>query len=238
MAGHLSSRGWAEASAGNISVLFGSSRSRSGGTAEFPLQIPVPELDGRLLAVTRSGCRFRQLAADPDGCVLVLRVARGGCSLCGSASDGGPTVEVSSHMLAHLAAATAGAGTSAVIHVHPPSILALSACRDSSRRLEAQIRRAHPEVNLLLGGAIRFIDYLPPGTPELAAATGRAFAKGARAVIWRGHGVTGLGASLDEACDAIEIVEAAAGLMIRRASFMGRFGSYSSAVRRDSKGGL
>jgi rhamnulose-1-phosphate aldolase len=238
MAGHLSSRGWAEASAGNISVLLGPSRSRPGGTAEFPLQIPVPELDGRLLAVTRSGCRLRKLAADPEEGVLLLRVTRCGRSLCGSASGGRPTVEVSSHMLGHLAAARAGAGTSALIHVHPPSILALSACRNSSRRLEAQIRRAHPEVNLLLGGAIRFIDYLPPGTPELAASTGRAFTTGARAVIWRGHGAAGLGGSLDEACDAVEIVEAAAGLMIRRASFMGRFGSYSPTVRRDSKGGL
>lgn len=206
------------------------------GADEFPLQVPVPELEGRLLAVTRSGSRFRKLDPGPGGDVLLLRVSRGGCSLRGTTRGARPTIEVSSHVLAHQAAASFGWESSSVIHVHSPATLALSTCGMSGRKLEASIRRAHPEVDLLLDGAVRFLDYEAPGTPALSVATGEAFAGGARAVVWRGHGVTGLGRSLDEACDAIEIVEAASSLMIRRAVMTGGFGSYTSPAPRRSKG--
>jgi ribulose-5-phosphate 4-epimerase/fuculose-1-phosphate aldolase len=188
--------------------------------------------------VTRSGSRFRNLGTNPEDGILLLSIGTDGTCLTGCPEGARPTIEVSSHALAHAAAAGEGWGSSAVIHVHPPSILALSACSHSSERLEREIRMAHPEVDLLLGGAVRFLDYIPPGTPRLSSATGEAFAAGARAVVWRGHGVAGLGRDLDEACDAVEITEAAAAVMIRRASFMGRFGSYSAPARRRSKGRL
>jgi ribulose-5-phosphate 4-epimerase/fuculose-1-phosphate aldolase len=236
MAGYLSSRGWAEASAGNISVLLGPSRSPGAGSDEFPLQVPVPDLEGRMLAVTRSGSRMRKLDAEPGRDVLLLRISRGGCSLRGTSSGAKPTIEISSHVLAHLAAARSGWESSAVIHVHTPSLLTISACSRSGRTLESSVRRAHPEVDLLLGGAVRFLDYLPPGAPALALATGEAFAGAARVVVWRGHGVTGLGRNLDEACDAVEIVEAAASLMVRRAAMTGGFGGFATPARRRSKG--
>jgi len=237
MAGYIGRRGWAEASAGNISVLLeGPGPEEPGGS--FALLFPVPGLEGRRLAVTRTGCRFRNLPGSARADILLASFGPGGSCLTGLRDGAAPTSEVSAHALAHAAAARAGWPSSALIHVHAPSILALSAGECSSADLERETRMAHPEVDLLLGGAVRFLDFLPPGSAALAEATGRAFECGARAVVWRGHGAVGLGRDLDEACDAIEVVEAAADVMIRRASCLGRFGGCSSAPQGTKKGRL
>jgi len=230
VAAHLAARGWAEASAGNISFSFDRLSDPGPRTEEHALQFPVPDLEGRRVAITASGSRMRQTGQGGGRGLLDAVTGTGGRSLL-TLPGVRPTSEASSHMLGHLSAARRGMATSAVVHAHTPALLVLASCRAAPGTIVHDLRKAHPEVDLLLGGAVEWLEPREPGSPALAEATGGAFAGGARCVVWRGHGVLGLGACPDEACDAVEIVETAARLLIERASVFGGHGCCGSPAR-------
>ena len=63
---------------------------------------------------------------------------------------------------------------------------------------------------------------MTPGTWELGEKTAEAFSE-SDCVIWRKHGILGLGRDIDSACDAVEVVEKAARLLLLEKSAFGKF---------------
>lgn len=221
LAAVLASRGWTEATGGNISVCLpaGTAWPRPAAARVAVLPEPVPELDGRCLAITATGSRFRDLGSTWRRDVVFLRLRDGGRSWEGP-DDPLPTSELISHLMAHRTALGLGLASSALVHAHPASVTALSMAPLPSRSLDQLVLAAHPEVGLLMRGGVRFLDYLPPGSAELGRATADLL-EGTDCVVWRRHGIVSLGADLERALDWIEIAEKAASMVLLRMSAFG-----------------
>jgi rhamnulose-1-phosphate aldolase len=224
IAAHLTGMGWAEANAGNISVLMppGLDDIWDGETETDSLPEPIPALAGRTFLVTAAGSRFRRLFMDMDLDILPVKVSSDACRVITLRGARRPTSEFSSHLHVLAAALERGWKGASLVHTHSTSMLALSSSDLPGEMLEDAVNRAHPEVERLLFRGVRFLDYHTPGTWELGRLTAEAFAK-SDCVVWRKHGILGLGQDIDSACDAVEVIEKAARILLLEKSAFGKF---------------
>lgn len=222
-AGHLASMGWAEANAGNISILLPEGLdAMEGETVLQQLPRAVGGLRDRSLLVTVSGSRFRNARRAPREAIVPVRISPDGESMELPVSSSAPTSELGTHLLVHELAVEKEMPTSALVHTHSTSMLALSSCELPSEMLEEAIRRAHPEISILLPGGVRLLEMMAPGSWELGEATANLFRQ-ADCVVWRKHGILGFGGDVDAACDAVEVVEKAARILLQEQAAFGRF---------------
>ncbi len=225
IAAQLARTGWAEANAGNISVLLPEGADSSIWHEDVVSDIlpsPIPELAGRTFLVTCAGSRFRKLSTELDTEIIPVRVSSDGMKVIRPASGKKPTSEFSSHLLVLAETARRGWETASLVHTHSTHMIALSSSDLPAEMLEDAVNRSHPEIALLMKRGVRFLDYMTPGTWELGEETARAFRE-SDCVIWRKHGILGLGKDIDSACDAVEIVEKAARLLLLEKSAFGKF---------------
>jgi ribulose-5-phosphate 4-epimerase/fuculose-1-phosphate aldolase len=166
--------------------------------------------------------RFRKLLLELDTEIIPVRVSADGMKVIRFASDKKPTTEFSTHLLVLAEAVNRGWETASLVHTHSTHMLALSSSDLPAEMLEDAVNRSHPEVSLLMSRGVRFMDYMTPGTWELGEETARAFRE-SDCVIWRKHGILGLGKDIDSACDAVEVVEKAAKLLLLEKSAFGKF---------------
>lgn len=221
----LAGSGWAEANAGNISVLLPPGSDETiwdGDVVTEPLPAPLPELSGRTFMVTAAGSRFRQLTRLMDTEIVPVRISADGLKIVRLACDREPTTELSTHVLVLAEAAGRGWQTASLVHTHSTHMLALSSSDLPAEMLEEAVNRSHPEISILIGRGVRFLDFMAPGTWELGRETAAAFRE-SDCVIWRKHGILGLGRDIDSACDAVEVVEKAARLLLLEMSAFGKF---------------
>ncbi|MCD4701735.1 MAG: class II aldolase/adducin family protein [Candidatus Aegiribacteria sp.] len=225
IAAELARTGWAEANAGNISVLLPEGSDNSLWDEDVVSDIlpsPIPELAGRTFLVTCAGSRFRKLLFELDTEIVPVRVSSDGMKVIRFASSKEPTTEFSTHLLVLAEATNRGWETASLVHTHSTHMLALSSSDLPAEMLEDAVNRSHPEVSLLIKRGVRFLDYMTPGTWELGEETAKAFRE-SDCVIWRKHGILGLGKDIDSACDAVEVVEKAAKLLLLEKSAFGKF---------------
>lgn len=225
VAGQLARSGWAEANAGNISVLLPSGSDSSiwnGEVTTEDLPMPIPELSGRTFLITTAGSRFRKLISRIHTEIVPVRISADGLKVIRLAADLPPTSEFSTHVLVLAQAAGRGWETASLVHTHSTHMLALSSSDLPAEMLEDAVNRSHPEIALLMKRGVRFLDFMSPGTWELGAETAAAF-RSSDCVIWRKHGILGLGRDIDSACDAVEVVEKAARLLLLEKSAFGKF---------------
>jgi L-fuculose-phosphate aldolase len=105
----------------------------------------------------------------------------------------------SSETLAHLAVYRARPDAGAVIHTHSIYASALAvAGQEIPPLIEEQV--------VILGGSVPVAEYAMAGTQDLADKVAAALSEGG-AVLLRNHGVLGVGADLEEAAIACELVE-------------------------------
>lgn len=221
----LAGSGWAEANAGNISVLLPPGSDDAiwdGDVVTEPLPAPVPELSGRTFMVTAAGSRFRQLSRLMNTEIVPVRISSDGLKTVRLAGDREPTSEISTHVLVLAEAAGRDWQTASLVHTHSTHMLALSSSDLPAEMLEEAVNRSHPEISILISRGVRFLDFMAPGTWELGRETADAFRE-SDCVIWRKHGILGLGKDIDSACDAVEVVEKAARLLLLEMSAFGKF---------------
>jgi L-fuculose-phosphate aldolase len=113
--------------------------------------------------------------------------------------DSDPPSGASSESLAHLLSYRSSPGLGALVHAHPPAVLALAT------------RGAIPDPGLLREGGLLVpkvarVPALSPGTRELAEECARALGRAPAAVMARHGAITG-GATLREALQRMEILE-------------------------------
>lgn len=143
--------------------------------------------DGDLVAVTASRVPYARFTLD-DVLVVDFEVEP-------VVGDGVP----SSESLAHLAVYGARPDVGAVIHTHSVYASAFAVAG-------LPIPPVLDEQVVLLGGAVEVAAYAPSASKELARNAVAALADRG-AVLLRHHGVLGVGADLDEAVAAVELVE-------------------------------
>ncbi len=149
--------------------------------------------DGALLLTPRGADKARLAATD-----LVL------CEL-GKA----PPAEASTEAPTHLAVYRACPGVRALVHAHPPNVLALAA-------LGRLPEPSALEEGMALVPRIERVGSVAPGSADLAAACAGALLRAPAAVLAR-HGVLCGGADVWQALERAEVLELLAGLALASA---------------------
>jgi rhamnulose-1-phosphate aldolase len=209
-----------EGGAGNISVCFEDALPYQ---HLFPLQEtiqlpdPAPALAGRILLVTGSGQRLRDLSHAPLCGLGLLKVNPGGeTGLLFSSPQRGFTrlsSEFNSHLgVHHDFAQNGGRGFHSLVHAQPPHLTFLSHItryQDQSY-LNRALMRWQPETIITFPQGFGVLPFAIPGSPAMKTANVEKMRKH-RLVIWSKHGVLARHAgSLLVCADLIEYAEAAA----------------------------
>jgi rhamnulose-1-phosphate aldolase len=209
-AARVAELGWAEAGAGNLSLLLAPAQlARSlhdgdlfepGLPADFPCRLPA----GHLLVTSAAGSPMRAIATDPAAhLALIGDGPRGLFRLRGTPP---PTSELACHLAVHAQRGAPGA----LLHAHTDFLIALSLLPRLAGEgaLEAALLGLMPETAALLPGGLARLRLALPGSAALARASAEAIVGGgASALIWERHGALALGATLDEALARLEVLE-------------------------------
>jgi rhamnulose-1-phosphate aldolase len=213
----LCARGWAEASAGNMSLRLADAPAPAGQPAPDPRQVQQTDLDmtdliGDRFLVTASGSRMREIAAEPGRglCLIQILDRRRIWRI-----DGSPQLssEWPTHAGLHALFKESRSGERAVLHCHPLNLIALSHVFSSEKEMNDRIFRMQHETRLFVPEMLGLIPYAVTGSRDLARASKEKLKK-YRLALWDKHGVIASGKTLDQALDRIEIVDKAAAIYL------------------------
>jgi rhamnulose-1-phosphate aldolase len=211
-------RGWAEASAGNMSLRLGDVPASLGELVPDSSRVQktvvdMSELIGDRFLVTASGSRMRDIAAEPEkGMCLIQVLDRQRFWMMDG--PGQPSSEWATHVGLHSLFKESHSPERAVIHCHPLSLIALSHVFSSEKEMNDRIFRMQHETRLFVPEMLGLVPYAVTGSSGLADATKEKLKK-YRLALWDKHGVIASGKTLDQALDRIEIVEKAAALYLK-----------------------
>ena len=113
-----------------------------------------------------------------------------------------PAQKPTSELPLHIAAYRTRPDIGCVIHTHPTFCVV---CSKLGRVFERDTVGARETL-----GTLAWTPYRPPGSLELAEVTAREFTGGAEVVIMERHGISAIGASLEEAFVSTDLAEEAA----------------------------
>jgi len=221
-------KGWAEANAGNISVRLVKETVDFQELPKRPrewvaMDAAVPDVAGEFFLVTGSGRYLRNIELYPEKNVGIIEIDETGRAyrmLWGFQPSGGPTSELLTHLMIHARRMKASGGIErAVIHTHSPNVIALTNILEEldTRRLTRLLWQIHAECVVAFPEGIEFVRWMLPGSTELAARTGEAFAR-RRCAVWEFHGIVASGRNLDAAFGLIDTVEKAAVIYLTASS--------------------
>lgn len=209
----LAERGWAEANAGNMSVKVDVDDlpQYTQTCCEHRFDNPFPDLAGDWFVVTATKSRARDMERIPSRTIGLMEIMEGGIGSVCHWGTAPPTSEFPAHLSIYSACKEAQPEIKAVLHTHPPNLVALSHLPDMQDpgRINKALRSMHPEVPILVPGGINVMEFCIPGSFELGCATGDAL-KTHRIAMWPMHGVVSIAEDLEKALDQIEIIEKAA----------------------------
>jgi rhamnulose-1-phosphate aldolase len=209
-----------EGAAGNISVSIGwqvEPRRLFPVIERITLPLVAPHLAGRLIVVTGSGRRLRDVAADPAANLGAVLVHEGGETGTLHTSPRRVFEHLTSEWNSHLgvhddAAELTGSNLHAIVHAQPPHLVYLShltAYRDETV-FNQRLLRWEPETIINLPQGIGVLPFMLPGSARLMDANVERL-RNHRIVIWGKHGVMARSnISATRAVDRIEYAETAA----------------------------
>jgi rhamnulose-1-phosphate aldolase len=209
-----------EGAAGNISMYIGwglEVRRRFPQEAPFQLPQPAPSLAGKLVIVTGSGRRLRDIHHDPTANLAVAAIGPDGLTARLHTAPHRlfqqPTSEFNSHLAVHNdQVARTGTNFHALIHAQPPHLVYLSHIPAYRERafFNRQLLRWEPETIINLPEGIGVLPYCLPGSPAMMEAN-LVGLRTHNVVLWSKHGVMARSEfSVTRAADRIEYAETAA----------------------------
>jgi rhamnulose-1-phosphate aldolase len=221
-------KGWSERNAGNISVRLHADERPDGWRDDGPwrdLSAPVPDVKGERFLFTGTGTYMRNVSRAPPANLGVIEIDDGGAAYRVGWGHGGgstPTSEVVPHLRAHAARSRATGGIDrAVIHTHPPNLIALTYALDlDTPALTRLLWEMHTECIVVFPDGCGFIPWRLPGSDELACATAAVLERRPMA-LWQHHGIVAAGPDLDFAFGLIETAEKAAEIHVKASSLGG-----------------
>ncbi|HET9492920.1 MAG TPA: class II aldolase/adducin family protein [Chloroflexia bacterium] len=209
-----------EGAAGNISIYVGWTvdvRRRFPLAEDFRLPQRAPALAGKVVIVTGSGRRLRDIRSDPEANLGAILIGEDGVSGRLHTSPRRLFKQVTSEFNSHVAVhddevGRTGTNFHALIHAQPPNLVYLSHVpeyRDTAE-MNRRIMRWEPETIINLPKGIGVLPYLMPGSPALMEANVAALREH-NIVLWSKHGVMARSdMSATRAADRIEYAETAA----------------------------
>lgn len=205
---------WHEANGGNLSVRLEKSDAR---LLTFPqdgestvLEKSFPSLDGDVFIFTVSGSFLGDIPRAPEEGLCVIRLTDGGTKaetlFCPQGKK--PTSEFLCHLLLHQSIKPRGGRV--VYHCHPEALIALTFILPlTDKAITNALWRSISECALVLPDGIGVLEWMVPGSEELAVATAEKMQKYAL-TVWAHHGVTATGNSLATVFSAVDTAEKAA----------------------------
>jgi rhamnulose-1-phosphate aldolase len=192
VAGLLREKGWAKASAGNLSV------DVSGFLAHGP--------GATCILITARGSRMRDVARNPGSGLGLIEIPGEGENyrvIWPENVPFSPTSELPTHLELH----RAFPGTS-VVHAHPAELVAVARRLANESALDEALCSAHVEFPVFLPRGIGLVSGAP-GSSDLAIATARALGDH-DLVIWDRHGAVAVAPDLRMAFDLMDVANRAA----------------------------
>jgi rhamnulose-1-phosphate aldolase len=231
IAGFLWQRGWAVKNGGNISVnLTGEVSIPLDHLDQFPhtnLPHAYPALSQNILLVTGTGTRMRDVESNIFQNVCLLRILDEGTSYHllqhePFAPSLSPTSELLTHLAIHQFLKQQGRLQKTVLHTHPDELIAMTLIPGfgDEVRLNKMLFSLQPETALANPAGIGLVQYIHPGTGQLAEHSVASF-QHHPLVLWGKHGCVAVGKDLQEAFDLIDVMNKSAQLffLCRNAGF-------------------
>jgi rhamnulose-1-phosphate aldolase len=219
IAGVLWDKGWAEASAGNISLNV--TENYPGLHLDFrtfpmlALKQQYPKLAGSFIFITAKGSRFRHLANDPGDHLCLIKVSQAGDGYQllfeDEKSPNQPSSEILSHLAIHNMMIEQGGMNKAIVHTHPHDLVVLThnpQLKDE-RSLNNILLKMHTETAFFMPKGIGYIPFKVPGSQAMADATLKKLCD-CNVVLWEKHGCMAIGEDAHQAFDRIDMMAKAA----------------------------
>lgn len=218
VARYLWEKGWAEGSAGNVSVNV--TEQYPGIHIDFrtfPMiasRTRYEHIAGNYIFLTVKGSRMRELAGNPADNLCLIKISQAGDGYQLLFEEKSNPNEPSSEVLSHLAIHDRIAGEKrgkAIVHAHPHEIVALSHFPElrNEEKLNRILLRMHTETAFFIPKGIGFIPFQVPGSNEMAGSTIEKLEKH-DIVLWEKHGCMSIGDDVHQAFDRIDMMAKAA----------------------------
>lgn len=216
--------GWDERNGGNISYLLKEEEVRqfldvNNVIRTIPLMgvntvdFDIAPLIGKYFIVTGTGKYFKNVEADPETNLGIVRIASDGAHielLWGFQDGGRPTSEFPAHMMSHMARLEVDPENRVVMHSHPTHTLAMNFVHElDEKKFTHTLWEMCTECIVVFPEGVGVLPWMLCGTAEIGKATAQKM-KEFRLVVWAMHGIYGAGKTLDETFGLIETVEKAA----------------------------
>lgn len=210
--------GWDERNGGNVSYMLDEAEVVKYMDIHHIIRtikpaFPVNELAGKYFIVTGSGKYFKNVIADPEANMGVLRVSDDGEQLellWGLKDEAVPTSELPSHFMSHIERLKADPNHRVVIHNHATHVIAMTFIHSlDENQFTKTLWEMCAECIVVFPDGIGVIPWMVPGSSEIGRETAKKM-KDHHAVLWPHHGIFGTGSSIDEAFGLIETIEKAA----------------------------
>ena len=215
--------GWDERNGGNISCLLDAAE-----VAEYldlnhvirtiPTGFDAAALIGKIFIVTGTGKYFKNVAADPENNLGIIRIAQDGTTaevLWGFRDGGKFTSELPAHLMSHMERLAVNPQNRVVMHCHPTNLLAMTYVHPlDEREFTRTLWQMCTECIVVFPDGIGVLPWMLCGTNEIGEATAEKM-KTSRLVVWAQHGIYGAGADLDETFGLIETAEKAAEIYMK-----------------------
>lgn len=203
--------GWAEANAGNISIDVSSLMEIDDYSyfQKTELDQKYKNLNNKILLLTASGSRFREISDTPLEHIGLIKFSEDG-NYKYLLKDFKPTSELETHLIIHNI--ESNIKNKVVLHAHPDELIALSFLK-KFKKIEFSYHKMFssilPEVDAIIDDGIAYIPFYPPGSLGLVKASERKLNMN-NFLIWERHGVVSIAEDLNKAYDKIDILNKAA----------------------------
>lgn len=208
-------QGWDERNGGNISVMLDENEvakylDLSKVIRIIPTNFDAKKLAGKIFIVTGTGKYFKNVEADPERNLGIIRISECGkfAELLWGYSDGGKfTSELPAHLMSHISRLEINPNNRVIMHTHPTYTIAMNAvCDIDEGDFAHKLWQTNTEAIVVFPDGVGMLPWMVCGTNEIGEATAKKM-KEFRIVVWANHGIYGAGVDLDEAFGLIETVE-------------------------------
>lgn len=217
VAGFLWKKGWAEKNAGNISINVSDLLSVEdvegyNKSVFFDLEKHTPALAGKILIITSSGSRMRDVKKHPRSETCLIEINDSGSKYrilstgeAGSARQ--PTSEMPAHLVIHDFLVRNQRKERVVLHAHVTEAIMLTHHPDFKKEesINNLLWRMQPETSLFIPEGVGFVPYEEPGSYAIADSTTEKLVNH-KALIWEKHGCVVVDQNLEDAFDIMDMI--------------------------------
>lgn len=167
----------------------------------IPLGFDATAIIGKIFIVTGTGKYFKNVDADPETNLGIVRIASDGqtAELLWGYKDGGKfTSEFPAHLMSHMARLSVDPENRVVMHCHPTYTLAMNYVHElDEKKFTHSLWEMCTECIVVFPDGVGVLPWMLCGTNSIGEATAEKM-KEFRLVVWGMHGIYGAGKTMDE----------------------------------------